>query len=151
MEHGQRPGHIMDSRQDRRPVSRWVYAGGCCLVIPLGLATRQWPEFWPEWIARYGGDTLWTLNLYLVLRWLRPVTSLPVSAAWCYALSLAVECSQLFHPPWLDALRRPWLGRIILGEGFLASDLVCYAVGTALGLALDMALRLGVFRPGTSE
>ena len=44
-------------------------------------------------------------------------------------LSIAVELSQLYHAPWIDSIRQTTLGGLILGFGFLWSDLACYAVG----------------------
>ena len=43
--------------------------------------------------------------------------------------SYGIEISQLYHAPWIDALRAYSLGGLILGFGFLWSDLVCYSVG----------------------
>ncbi len=53
------------------------------------------------------------------------------------ATALFVELSQLIHWGWLDALRSTLPGRLVLGQGFLASDLVCYAVGVAMAFAID--------------
>ncbi|MBD3879661.1 MAG: DUF2809 domain-containing protein, partial [Quinella sp. 1Q5] len=40
-----------------------------------------------------------------------------------------IELSQLWHPPFLEALRATTVGGLVLGYGFLWSDLVCYTVG----------------------
>jgi len=56
------------------------------------------------------------------------------------AISVAVEISQLFHAPWIDNLRRTTIGGLVLGYGFLWSDLLCYAAGVFLGLLLDKLL-----------
>jgi Protein of unknown function (DUF2809) len=53
------------------------------------------------------------------------------------AVSYAVEVSQLYHAPWIDAVRHTRLGGLVLGYGFLWSDLVCYTVGVTLGVAID--------------
>ncbi|MCA9011825.1 MAG: DUF2809 domain-containing protein [Planctomycetaceae bacterium] len=39
--------------------------------------------------------------------------------------------------PWLDSLRQTILGRLILGFGFLWSDLLCYTAGVAIGIGID--------------
>jgi hypothetical protein len=44
-----------------------------------------------------------------------------------------VELSQLYHAPWIDGLRQIRLAALLLGHGFLWSDLVCYAVGVGVG------------------
>jgi hypothetical protein len=49
-------------------------------------------------------------------------------------LSIAVELSQLNHAPWIESIRQTTVGGLILGFGFLWSDLACYAVGVGLGV-----------------
>lgn len=109
-------------------------------IIPLGLLTRTDLPL-PALIASYGGDTLYATLVYLLvtLAWPRwPALRLDLVAL---GLCFAVELSQLIHTPWLDALRATLPGRLVLGAGFLWSDLICYTVGVLLGLVLDLALR----------
>lgn len=58
------------------------------------------------------------------------------------ALTIAygVEVSQLYHAPWIDHLRQIPLLRLVLGEGFLWSDFVCYTVGVAIGVVSERIL-----------
>ncbi len=53
-------------------------------------------------------------------------------------MSLAVELSQLYQAPWLDAIRSSLPGRLVLGRGFLWSDLACYAASLALAAVADL-------------
>ncbi|HYW12873.1 MAG TPA: DUF2809 domain-containing protein, partial [Longimicrobium sp.] len=55
-------------------------------------------------------------------------------------ISLAVELGQLYHAPWIEAVRHTRLGGLVLGFGFLWSDLACYAVGIALAALIDRAI-----------
>ena len=52
------------------------------------------------------------------------------------SMSVAVEISQLYHAPWIDSIRQTTLAALILGFGFLWSDLVCYAAGVSLGILI---------------
>jgi len=52
------------------------------------------------------------------------------------AIAFLVEFSQLYHAPWIDSIRHTWLGGLVLGFGFLWTDLVCYTAGIAIGLTL---------------
>src|SRR5207237_49913 len=63
------------------------------------------------------------------------------------AYSCAIEVSQLYHAPWIDAIRRTLPGALVLGYGFLWSDLVCYAAGVALGAGGESAVRRASARP----
>ena len=53
--------------------------------------------------------------------------------------------SQLYHAPWIDSIRHTTLGGLILGYGFLWSDLACYAVGVGLGVVIEI---IGGIVPG---
>ena len=55
------------------------------------------------------------------------------------SFSVAIELGQLYHAPWIDSIRQTTLGGLILGFGFLWSDLACYAVGVGLGVMIDVA------------
>jgi hypothetical protein len=115
---------------------RWRIVIAIVLVIPLGLLTRSGLSM-PGVIAAYGGDTL-----YATLAFLLVALAWPRAATWrlgplALGLCVAIELSQLVHTPWLDAIRATTLGRLVLGSGFLWSDLACYAVGALLGAALD--------------
>jgi hypothetical protein len=56
------------------------------------------------------------------------------------ALAFLVEISQLYHAPWIDAIRQTTLGGLVLGFGFLRTDLVCYSVGVMIGVIADLAI-----------
>jgi hypothetical protein len=117
--------------------SRFVYFLAGCIVVPLGLASRRFAAVLPEFIATYAGDTLWALMAFLTVAFIAPRwPSLRVAYA-ALGLSYLVEISQLYHAPWIDTLRHTTLGGLLLGYGFLWSDLVCYTVGVGLGLLLE--------------
>ena len=110
-------------------------------VIVLGLASRRYADALSPPIARYAGDTLWATAAYVALSVVWPCARVRWLAAGAALISLAVELSQLAHPAWLQRARE-WPGAaLLLGYGFVASDLVCYAVGVALGAALDQSAR----------
>jgi hypothetical protein len=99
------------------------------LVLGLGLASRSRALPWPPFFAAYAGDTLWALLVFLLLRFLAPTRPVLHVAGAALAFSFAVELSQLYQAPWLNAVRRTLPGRLVLGAGFLWSDLVCYTAG----------------------
>lgn len=53
------------------------------------------------------------------------------------AIACLVEFSQLWHTPWLEALRHTTLGALAIGGSFSWGDLGCYAAGIALGALLS--------------
>ena len=54
--------------------------------------------------------------------------------------SFGIEFLQFYRSPWMEAIRETTIGGLILGFGFKGSDLVCYAVGIAIGAIIDGAL-----------
>ncbi|MEM8944068.1 MAG: DUF2809 domain-containing protein [Planctomycetota bacterium] len=120
--------------------SRIVYATSLALVVPLGIASRRFPELLPELVTTYAGDTLWALAAYLLTSVIFPGAKMHSRALAALVFSYCIELSQLYHGAWIDAIRRTTLGGLVLGFGFLWSDCVCYAVGVALGATIEMTV-----------
>ena len=121
----------------------------CALAcMGAGLAARCFSGMLPPLFAAYFPDAVWAAMVYCglgALFSLRPRPHAVLAAAFC----LAVELSQLVHFPLLDAARFVPLGRLVLGQGFLWSDLACYAVGIVLAAALRRAAQKEeTHRPG---
>ena len=94
----------------------------------------------PGFIATYAGDTLWATMVFWLLALVfrrAPTRWLAVTAL---SIAVAVEISQLYHAPWIDAVRANAFGALILGYGFLWSDLACYTAGVALAAAIDAGI-----------
>jgi len=53
------------------------------------------------------------------------------------AIAVTVELTQLYRAPWLEAIRATMWERWPVGQGFIFSDLACYAVGVSLAAFLD--------------
>lgn len=121
--------------------SRVVYVLLIAIVIALGLASRSksLEPFFPFLIREYAGDTLYALMMFLGVGFLFPRLSTWRVAALAFGVSVFIECSQLYYAPWLDAIRQTRLGGLILGFGFLWSDLLCYAVGVGVGVMLELS------------
>jgi hypothetical protein len=101
-------------------------------IIIIGLLSRK-NTFIPLWI----GDVFYALMMYFIVRFLflqkRPLFVYSLSLGIC----IVIELSQLLHTDWINTIRATLTGRLILGQGFLWSDLAAYAVGAALGLLID--------------
>jgi hypothetical protein len=87
------------------------------------------------------GDALWAM----MIAWLVGA-AVPEVARWkrgwmALAFCWAVEASQLYHAPGLDAWRAGRLGHLVLGTGFDPRDLLAYALGVLGSLALEGAVR----------
>lgn len=135
-------------RRPQRPRVR--YAALLLLTVALGLATRRFPSAFPGFIATYAGDALWAATAFWLLTIIFARAPTPLLAGAAAGVALAVELSQLYHSPWIDAIRATRLGGLVLGHGFLWSDLLCYAAGICLAALLDWGLSRPT-RLGTGE
>jgi hypothetical protein len=107
------------------------------LAVGLGLGSRRFAGHLPGFVASYAGDTLWALAAFLSIGLFLPRTSTGRVALLALSFSILIEISQLYHAPWIDAIRRTTLGGLILGYDFVWSDLACYAVGVGLGALIE--------------
>ena len=111
------------------------------LIVVFGLFTRSGSPLIPKLIVIYGGDVLWATLIYLLLcivfsAW-RPLKL----AVYALIFAFAVEFSQLYRADWINALRDTRIGALVLGRGFLTSDLVCYTICIVIPMLLDLKMR----------
>jgi hypothetical protein len=111
------------------------------LITALGFGAKLYPGPGRAWVndsfAGFFYVLFWCLLVMLVSANARPVVvALSVLVATC-----ALEFAQLWHPPLLEAMRRPFLGRALLGTYFSWSDFPYYVGGSAVGWLWIRALR----------
>ena len=119
--------------------NRYWLGLGILAIIGLGLASRRFPLF-PAILWKYPGDALWALMVYLGWGFIFTEASAIRLAAFALGTSFAVEFSQLYQAPWIDAIRSTTAGHLVLGAGFLWIDLIAYTTGVAVGMVLDFSL-----------
>ena len=113
--------------------SRWVYLVLAMAVVAAGLLWRSPLVSMPEWLSKYGGDTLWALMVFVGFGFLFPRASTLTNALLALSFAWGIEFSQLYHAPWIDAVRATLPGRLVLGSTFNWPDLPAYALGFGLG------------------
>lgn len=98
-----------------------------CFIIILGLLSRK-VDFLPLFI----GDILYAVMIYFIIRFLflkSPSKNIVIiSILICYT----IEFLQLYQADWIVGIRNTTLGHLILGQGFLWSDLLAYIFGIIL-------------------
>lgn len=117
--------------------SRVVYGIAIVVTIILGLASRKYQNILPDWLGNYSGDVLWALMVFLGVGFIFTRWSTLRIAAMALVFSFSIEISQLYHSLWIDAIRRTRIGALVLGFGFLWSDLVCYVIGIFIGILIE--------------
>lgn len=107
------------------------YALMAVMVVGLGILSRKITI-----IPLIVGDILYAVMMFLLIRFLLiklehwKVALISLSA--CYL----IEISQLYHAPWINHIRNTALGALVLGSGFLWSDMLAYTIGTAICIIL---------------
>ncbi|MGN4422613.1 DUF2809 domain-containing protein [Bacillus cereus group sp. MYBK30-1] len=121
--------------------NRILYAIFTIIVIVLGLSSRKFAYALPDILNAYLGDALWALMIFTGFGFLFPKIETKklaiISLIFCYG----IEISQLYHAEWIDSIRATTLGGLVLGYGFLWSDLVAYTIGIGVGMLCEFMLR----------
>ncbi|MFJ8353680.1 ribosomal maturation YjgA family protein [Bacillus paramycoides] len=121
--------------------NRILYAIFTIIVIVLGLSSRKFAYDLPDILNAYLGDALWALMIFTGFGFLFPKIETKkltiISLIFCYG----IEISQLYHAEWIDSIRATTLGGLVLGYGFLWSDLVAYTIGIGVGMLCEFMLR----------
>lgn len=115
------------------------------LTIACGLALRRfgYEAHLPFTVVKYGGSILWGSMVYFLLALMR-VTAKPGKIAGAAVLiAICVEFFRLVHTPWLDAFRLTTAGALLLGRVFSLWNMLAYAAGIVIALALDPAISRG--------
>ena len=105
-------------------------------TILLGLGSRT--SVIPNIIYPYLGDAIYAVMWFLIIGLLLPksktVTITVVSLLVCYS----IELLQLYNADWINTIRNYKLGGLLLGFGFLWSDMVSYTLGGITAAILEV-------------
>lgn len=108
-----------------------IYVTVVLFIISIGLLSRKLP------LPYFIGDLLYAMMIFFLLR----TIFIKFKAAYIFCIAIVIcftiEFSQLIHEPWLTNLRHSWLGRHILGSGFLWTDLIAYFAGAGAAYFID--------------
>ncbi|MEH6892401.1 DUF2809 domain-containing protein [Bacillus sp. JJ864] len=117
---------------------RFLYAMMTVIVIILGLTSRKIAHVLPHILNTYLGDALWALMIFIGFGFIFKSAQTKVIALFALVFCYIIESSQLYHASWIDHIRETTLGGLILGYGFLWSDLLAYAIGIGIGVISEM-------------
>ncbi|WGS19580.1 MULTISPECIES: DUF2809 domain-containing protein [unclassified Bradyrhizobium] len=113
--------------------------GLCLAVIACGLALRGFgfQLGLPAFVVKYGGSLLWGTMVFFLVALTLPHRPRRQVALIALAIANCVELFRLVHTPWLDAFRLTTSGALLLGRIFSVWNMVAYAAGILLGVAID--------------
>lgn len=120
--------------------TRLFYVALAVITITVGLVVHGSMAGLSDAARDITGDALWAVMIVWWIGALLPRRGPLARAAIAYGICTAVELSQLYHTPALDSIRETTLGGLVLGSGFDPRDLLAYALGVAVALAIDVVL-----------
>lgn len=128
-----------------------MYIAFTAFTVALGLVSRIYRYALPDWLAMYAGDTLWGLCVFLAWSVVVPGKSVYSRGLCAVLIAWGVEISQLYQAEWIQAIRATTAGSLVLGHGFVWSDLVCYAVGVGMGMGIELMIEGRVNKSGVQK
>lgn len=106
-----------------------------CFVIFVGLVSRK-----IGFIPLAVGDILYAVMMYFIVRFLfvksGGITVVTLSLLLCFT----IEFSQLYQASWIVEIRSTTFGHLVLGQGFLWTDLLAYTFGILLSFIFEKYL-----------
>ena len=84
------------------------------------------------------GDALYATMMYFIVRFFMVRHKIKMIAIISLGICFAIECSQLYQATWINNIRMTLPGRLLLGQGFLWSDLLAYVSGVIPASLIDM-------------
>ena len=113
-------------------------------TIIIGLTSRRYAHYLPEFLNLGLGDALWAVMMYWIISFIFPTQSILKTALLCLGICFLVEFSQLLKTDWLIGIRNNRFGKLVLGQGFLWSDLIAYTIGTIATMTSEFIKALKV-------
>ncbi|QCW98616.1 DUF2809 domain-containing protein [Aggregatimonas sangjinii] len=118
--------------------NRLLYFFLILLTIASGLFSRT--DYIPDVVYPYLGDALYAVLIYFLIGFLfpslRPLKTLLIGIGCCFF----IEIFQLYEAEWIVRIRQTRIGGLILGHGFLWSDLLAYLIGAFVAFLLEQKL-----------
>lgn len=108
------------------------------ITIVLGLLVRSIKTLLPDVVNLYAGDTLYAVMMYYIVAFIVVKKPRLYKAIIALIICYAIECSQLYQADWINAIRKTLPGRLVLGSGFLYSDLLAYFIGIVAAVGTDV-------------
>jgi len=91
----------------------------------------------PQFCLLYVGDILWGTMFFVLYGWFWPVAGAWRVWRWAAATTVIIEVSQSWKASWLAAIRATTVGKLLLGDTFLWSDLACVVLGATVAALVD--------------
>jgi hypothetical protein len=109
----------------------FLFAAG--LSVILGLGVREFRRYVPDYLDFWVGDAIWAMMIFWMVCFIKPSSKFVYNALTALLFCYTIELSQLYQADWINDLRSTTFGTLVLGHGFLWSDLLAYSFGVSFG------------------
>lgn len=99
------------------------------ILVPLGLFTKYYDGPAAHWMHDHSGGVLYEIFWCLLTALLFPKAPIFKIISIVFISTCTLEFLQLWHPPFLTAIRSTFIGQTILGSHFDIWDIPHYALG----------------------
>ncbi len=110
------------------------------LIIPIGYFVRFY-QGGQTWVSDFLGSVAYEIFWIVLVGLFFPAVSPARAAIGVCLATCMLEFLQLWHPPFLEAMRATFLGRMVLGTTFNWADFLSYFAGSAAGWGWMRSLR----------
>lgn len=121
--------------------NRMMYSLVLMATIVAGLLSRIFNDWLPSLLSLYFSDVLWGFMVFVTLALVFKKKSTLQIVIYAVVISFGIEVSLLIDHPILNDLKETTLGGLILEDGFLGTDLICFSVGIIVGFILEMLIK----------
>jgi glycerol uptake facilitator-like aquaporin len=118
-------------------VKRLVYVAFTIAILFIALFIRSKWAVLPYFINFWIGDFLWAFMLYFLWRAIFLQFNRYKMTIALIVFCWLIEGSQAWHTPWLDDFRHTTIGGLLLGHGYLWSDILAYTAGVIVAYWAD--------------
>ncbi len=116
---------------------RILYFAIIAVTVATGITVRAKKDWFPEIVNLYLGDILYAFMMYFIVCFISPKFKFRLKFITALLICYLIEISQLYQSDWINSLRVTTLGKLVLGSGFLWSDLLAYAIGVSGAFFID--------------
>jgi hypothetical protein len=114
-----------------------IWAAALLLVlIPLGFLTKFYHGPLETWVNNSLGGVLYVIFWSLVVFFFFPAATPYKITGTVFIVTSMIEALQLWHPPFLEAVRSTRIGVTLIGNSFAWLDFPHYLLGSLLAYLL---------------
>ena len=132
-------------RKNTRALRRSVFIS-IAIVVPVGFASKLYGGAGAAWLNDYASGALYEIFWCLVGCFLLPRVPSSGIALGVFIATSFLEFLQLWHPPFLEAVRSAFIGRTLIGTSFAWWDFPYYVIGCLLGWGWIEMMKRGMRR-----